>query len=119
MKRLIILVVLVAAGYFAYQHFLNAPGNEAATEEEAAVSDTGSYSGEQPPPLPDSCAELGKNLENAIYGNTTGQTSFAQRNTAYRKFVSCLRDAAFSDAQINGTVAKIEERAKGYARQDR
>jgi hypothetical protein len=61
---------------------------------------------------------LHENLENAIYGAASGRVSFAQRNLAYRKFQSCLRDAGFSDHQIKGTVTEIEERVKRYLKQD-
>ncbi|MEW6078506.1 MAG: hypothetical protein AB1724_11885 [Thermodesulfobacteriota bacterium] len=117
MKQAIIIIVLVIAGYFAYQHFFAGSSDDVAVEEEAAVESDASAI-EQPPPIPESCKMLAGNLENAIYGNIKGQTSFAQRNTAYRKFHSCLSDAGFTDPQINGAAAEIEARAKRYAGQD-
>ena len=118
MKQLVIIVLLVVAGYFAYQHFFAAPPEEAVTEEEEAPADSGSPAMEQPPPTPDSCKAAAKNLENAIYGHATGESSFAQRNTTYRKFQACLREAGFSDGQINGATAEIEERVKRFVKQD-
>ena len=118
MKQLIIIIVLIIAGYFAYQHFYVGPPDDAAVEEEEAVSESDESVIEQPPPIPESCKMLAGNLENAIYGKINGQTSFAQCNTASRKFRSCLGDAGFTDPQINGAVAEIEARAKRYADQD-
>jgi hypothetical protein len=113
MKQLIILAVLVVVGYFAYQHFFIAPQQKDTVEEDSSI-DSGSFSINPLPPMPGNCEGLAKNLENAIYGNTSGQVSFAQRNFADRKFRSCLRNADFSDPQINGTVDEIKERVKGY-----
>ena len=113
MKKLIIIVVLVVAGYFAYQHFYVPTQDEDVAEEES-VADTGSYYNEPAPPTPDACKDLATNLENAIYGNNKGQVSFSQRNFAYRKFRSCLRENGFSDTQINSAVGEIETRVKGY-----
>lgn len=111
MRQLIILVVMFIAGYFAYQHFSTPPQQEAATEEEASV-DNGSLSTEPVPPIPEPCAESARNLESAMYGATFGQVSHAQRNMAYRKLLSCLREAGFSDSRINGIIAEMEKRAK-------
>ncbi len=112
MKQLIILVVLAVAGYFAYQHFSDATIEDADMEEDAQI-ETGDL-----PPIPGDCERLAKDLKNAMYGAATGEVSVGQRNTADRKFRSCLRDADFSDAQINGSVAQIQERVEGYLKQD-
>ena len=69
MKQLIILVALVVVGYFAYQHFFRTPQQEAATEEEDASIDSGSFFIDQLPPIPENCEGPAKNLENAIYGS--------------------------------------------------
>jgi hypothetical protein len=118
MKQVIIIILLVIAGYFAYQHFFAGSSDDAAVEEEEAAVESDASAIEQPPPIPESCKMQAGNLENAIYGNIKGQTSFAQRNTAYRKFRSCLSDAGFTDPQINGAAAEIEARAKRFAGQD-
>lgn len=120
MKKLIILVVLVVAGYFAYQHFYIAPQEEAVmeeTEEADAVTDY-NYNTESQPALPEGCQTLATTLENAIYGNKTGEVSFAQRNKAYREFKSCLRAEGFSGDQIDTAVNEIEDRVEGYLNQD-
>ncbi len=113
MKQLIILVILVVAGYFAYQHFFSEPQQETATEEE-----DGSDSIDELPAIPGKCERPAKDLQNAMYGAASGEVSAAQRNTAEKKFRSCLRSADFTDAQIRGAVAEIEERVKGYLEQD-
>lgn len=112
MKNVIILVVLAVGGYFAYQHFFNAPQGGDALEEDEAV-DSGDL-----PPVPANCERMEKTLQNAIYGAATGEVSVGQRNTADRKFRACLREAGFSDSEINGTVGEIEERVAGYLEQD-
>lgn len=120
MKKLIILVVLAVAGYFAYQHFYVVPEDEAGWEEEAEYEETGyeSYSAGSAQPVPEGCQTLAANLENAIYGNKAGQVSFTQRNTAYRKFRSCLRAEGFSGNQIESTIKELETRVQGYLKQD-
>ena len=117
MKKLIILVVLVVAGYFAYQHFYIPPQDEAAMEEEDTASDY-NYNNEPQPAFPEGCQALATSLENAIYGNKSGEVSFAQRNKVYREFKSCLRAEGFSGAQIDDAVKEIEERVKGYLNQE-
>jgi hypothetical protein len=112
MKQVIIIVVLIVAGYFAYQHFYAGPSDDAAVEQEQSAVESDATAIEPPPPIPETCKMLAGDLENAIYGNEKGQVSFAQRNAAYRKFRACLGKAEFSDPQINGAVAEIEARAK-------
>ena len=118
MKKLIFLILIAVIGYFAYQHFLGAPQQDDLTVEEETSTDSESISDEDLPPIPESCKKQAKNLENAIYGSASGQVSFAQRKTAYNKLTSCLREAGFSESQIDGTIAEIEERMKNYIKQD-
>mgnify|MGYP001768321127 CR=1 FL=1 len=73
MKQLIIVIVLVVAGYFAYQHFYGAPSDEAAMEEEEVSGEIETSAVAPPPPIPGSCSGAAKNLEHAIYGSATGQ----------------------------------------------
>jgi len=117
MKQLVVLIILAAGGYFVYQHFFSTP-QKAAVMEESVPAENKSLSTGQLPPIPANCEALAKNLENAIYGAESGQVSFAQRNSAARKFRSCLREAGFSDAQINVSVTEIEERVKRYRGRD-
>ncbi len=119
MKKLIVLVVLVVAGYFAYQHVYLAQQETAAVEEEESSSVESEYYVADPDaPIPEGCQSLATNLENAIYGHATGRASFSQRNSAYRKFKSCLRAEGLSDVQIDSTVKRLEDRVQGYLKQD-
>ena len=113
MKQLIILIALVVVGYFAYQHFF-IPQQQKDTEEEDSSIDSGSFSINQLPPIPESCEAQAKKLENAIYGVALNEVSYAQSKYADHKFRSCLRNAGFSETQMNGSIAEIEERVKGY-----
>ncbi len=118
MKNLIILAVVAVAGYFAYQHFLGSSSQESAELSD----DSGSVSSVYVPPVPTQCEGKGKTMGDAIYGHDIGRVSVAQLNFATRSFQSCLRDAGFSDSEINGTFDKIKEQvmslnpgsARGY-----
>jgi hypothetical protein len=110
MKQVLVLVVATLICYFAYQNFFVASAPETAQEENVSI-DTDSFTN-QLPDIPVSCENHVKNLENAVYGSVSGQVSFAQRSVAYRKLQSCLRDADFTDSQINAVVGGIEKRAK-------
>ena len=105
MKNLIILAIVAVAGYFAYQHFLGP-----SSQQPSIVSDdSGSGSSMYLPPVPTPCEGKGKTMGDAIYGYDIGRVSVAQLNFATRSFQSCLRDAGFSDSEINGTCDKIKE----------
>lgn len=119
MKKLIILVVLAIAGYFAYQYLYLAHQEEAAIEEEEASAVERDYSvADTVASIPEGCQDLATNLENAIYGNTTGQVSFGQRNTAYRKIKSCLRAEGLTGVEINNTIKELEDRVEAKLKQD-
>jgi hypothetical protein len=113
LKKLVIIIVIAVAGYFIYQNYLVSPPDE---EEDSGVVE--SIPADELPAIPEKCQPLAKNLENAIYGQASHRSSFASRNTAYRSFQSCLREAGFSDTEIDGTVAQIETKVKGYLKQD-
>ncbi len=117
MKNLIFLAALIIIGYFIYQHFFIEPQQKETAQEDSLI-ESGSFSSNQLPPTPENCEGQVKNFENAIYGNISGQVSFAQRNFADRKLRSCLRNIGFVDSRINGTVVEIKERVKGYLKQD-
>ncbi len=110
MKQILLLVVAALIGYFAYQYFFVASPPETVQEEDVAI-DNDSFS-DQLPDIPENCEDRVKNLENAVYGSLTGRVSFAQHSVAYRKLQSCLRDAGFSDSQINAVTGEIEKHAK-------
>ena len=106
MKNLIILAVIVAAGYFAYQKFWNGTSDHGPGTEAAALSPAFL------PPVPGECESKGSTMKDAIYGYDIGRVSVAQLNFATRSFQSCLRDSGFSDAEINGTVDAMKEDVK-------
>lgn len=98
MKNIIIIAVLAVGGYFAYtQFYLTAPEESTSTTAEAPID-------EYIPPVPGECEGKGKNMQDAIYGYDIGRVSVAQLNFATRSFQSCLKDAGFSNSQINTTV---------------
>jgi hypothetical protein len=105
MKNLIFLAVIGAAGYFAYQYFI-VPWLEGQTPSEPTVS-------EYLPPIPGECEGKGKDMGDAIYGRDIGRVSVAQLNRTTRIFQTCLKNAGFSDSDINGTYDKIKAEVMG------
>jgi hypothetical protein len=104
MKALIFAVILVAAGYFAYQYY-----NESLTETSSEPGGDGAASYGYVPPIPAECEGKAGNMGDALYGYDIGRVSVAQLNFATRSFQSCLRDAGFSDAEINAAYDTIKE----------
>ena len=105
MKNLIFLAVLGVAGYFTYQYFVVPWLQEKAPAEPTAR--------EYLPSIPAECEGKGKNMADAIYGNDIGRVSFSQLNHATRSFHTCLKNAGFSSADVNGTYDKIKEEVLG------
>jgi len=112
-KKIITLIIIVVAGYFAYQHFFAIPSSEKpSTIEMETISES------DLPPMPESCKGRAKDYENGVYGQLTGQASVSQRNLASRNLANCLQKEGFSEAEIRGTLAKIEKKARGWAKGD-
>jgi hypothetical protein len=105
MKNLIIFAIAAVAGYFAYQHFLGSSPQDSLE----ASGDSGPVSYTYLPSVPTECEAKGKTMGDAIYGRDIGRVSVSQLNYATRTFQSCLRDAGFSDSEINGTYDKIKQ----------
>lgn len=103
MKALIFAVILAAAGYVAYQYY-----NESRTETSAEPADAGTASYGYVPPIPAECEAKAGTMGDAIYGYDIGRVSVAQLNFATRSLQSCLRDAGFSDAEINAAYDAIK-----------
>ena len=103
MKNLIVILFLAVAGYFAYQYFFDSPQQNS--------TPTGPTFYEHLPPLPQECKEQGETLEDAIYGEEMGKLTVVELNQYTRRFQSCLRDAGFTNSQINKTYDGIKERA--------
>lgn len=105
MKNFIFLAVLGVAGYFTYQYLI-VPWLEGYSPAEPTAL-------EYLPLIPPECEGKGKNMADAIYGNDIGRVSFSQLNHATRSFQTCLKNAGFSDADVNGTYDKIKEEVMG------
>lgn len=106
MKNLAILVVVIAAGYFVYQHYFANTATPEDEEEYIVTSDL--------PPVPETCRPMVQDVENAIYGVRIGQVSVAQKNRQYGRFADCLMEAGFSKAEVRGVLAKIEDKISKY-----
>ncbi len=103
MKNFIYLAVLVAVGYFAYQYFLIPWLDDVVPVE--------STNDENLPPIPDVCRVKGKIVEDAIYDRKLGKISDVLLDQYILRFQTCLKNAGFSDADIDGTYEKTKERA--------
>lgn len=104
MKKLILLAVLLAVGYFAYQNFIIPWLDEFAPPESVTDGNL--------PPIPDACRVKGKIVEDAIYDRGTGKISAVLLDQYRLRFQNCLENAGFSDADIDGTYLKIKKRAE-------
>ena len=89
MKNLIILVVLVVAGYFAYQHFV-IPWLEGNDSTKATFN---MYS------LPEQCQEAGERFKDA--SNRQDEMVTAVFNSYSTNFRRCLRQAGYTKAEID------------------
>ena len=104
MKKMVFLAVLVAVGYFAYQYFLIPWLDDFAPAE--------STTGKNLPPIPDACRLKGKIVEDGIYDRKKGKISDVLLDQYTLRFQTCLTNAGFSNADIDGTYEKIKERAE-------
>ena len=104
MKNWIFLIILGVVGYFfSYQYFIGSSEQDAPPGEPTFD--------EYMPPFPEECEEKGETLEDAINGHELGKLTIVELNQHTRRFQSCLRDAGFTDSQINRTYDRIEESA--------
>lgn len=113
MKNLMLIVILAAAGYYAYR-YVSLNSQESAPEQTSSQSGLNLYV----PPVPEDCQGKAREYENAVYSADSPRTSFAQRNYAKRAFMTCLKDAGFSDEQMSAVLSEREDRAQGWAEQD-
>ena len=100
MRNLIFMIVLGVAGYFIYQKFV-VPWLDGHAPAEPTAS-------HYLPPIPAECEGKSKEMADAIYGRDIGRVSVAQLNHATRIFQTCLKNAGFSDSDVNGTYDKIK-----------
>ena len=102
---MIFLALIGVAGYFAYQYFV-VPWLQGDPPAEPTAQ---AYL----PPVPEECEGKSRDMADAIYGRDIGRVSVAQLNRATRVFQTCLKNAGFSDAEINGTYDKIKAEVMG------
>ena len=99
MKNVIILIVLGVGGYFAYQYFIGP-----SLQDSAPPAPTFNiYS------LPEACQRQGEALKNAFDNHALGKTNKVSLNGYTQNFRRCLRQAGYSDSQIDEAYAGIKE----------
>lgn len=113
MKKAILILFLLATGYFVFHQYSETLSQEGFDEEE----DESGYE-EALPAVPDACSNLEQDYENAYYGAKSGDVSHAQKVFAYRRFKACLRKEGFSDEDINATIEFTEQTAIQKLKQD-
>ena len=104
MKNLIFLAVLFAAGYFTYQYFIIPWLDDFAPAE--------LNNGDNLPPIPNECRVKGELVEDGINDRKLGKISTVMLDQYTLRFQTCLKNAGFSDADVEGTYEKIKVRAE-------
>lgn len=113
MKKVIIIIFLIATGYFVFQQYTASQNADEFDDEESEST----YE-EALPAIPDACSILAYDFENAYYGARSGDVSHSQKVFAFRKFKACLRKEGFSDEEIDATIAISEQNAIKKLKQD-
>lgn len=103
MKKVMILVILAVAGYSVYQHYYGSGSQDYVSDGPGSISDKSS------PSFPKECDDKCDALENAINDHEMGKITAVKLNQYTLSFRSCLRDAGFTDSQINETYKRIEK----------
>ncbi|MFC1831146.1 hypothetical protein ACFL0S_03900 [Thermodesulfobacteriota bacterium] len=104
MKNLILGAVLLAVGYVTYHYFI-VPWLDDFAPAESTIN-------ESLPPIPDVCRVKGTIVEDGIHDRKIGKISDVLLEQYKVRFQTCLKNAGFSDADIDGTYEKIKERAE-------
>jgi hypothetical protein len=117
-KKILILIIAVVVGYFVYVNFFADSTEDVEDEDNQTNESSESIPADALPPIPGSCQTKATNFENAIYGAATHQSSFAQRNNAAHVLSNCLSDAGFSKAEIEGTLAQIQQKVNSLLKKD-
>lgn len=118
MKKAIIIVILIVAGFAYYRFYQGDRAETAYLEEPDSQVAQEVLSSDGLPAIPESCQSVSKSVDNALYGYQTSEVSVAQRNTTVRKFMSCLRDAGLTDAEIEGIMGAKHAKIKRYLEMD-
>ena len=111
MKKILVLAVVLIAGFALYQYYntsfqMDEEDYETEYTEPSAGESSGGDAGE--------CAKKQTAFENALYGHETGETSAASLNHALRSFRSCLMEEGFSESEIDGMVQASRNKVKEY-----
>jgi len=118
MKKVIIVVFLIVAGFAYYRYYQGDWAETDTLEEQNSQAAEEELSIDGLTAIPESCQSVSKSVDNALYGYQTSEVSVAQRNTTVRKFMSCLRDAGLSDAEIDGIMDAKHAKIKRYLEMD-
>jgi hypothetical protein len=97
MKNLIILIALVVAGYFAYQHF----GLPWLEDNNSAKPTFNMYS------LPEKCQGAGERFKDAL--NRQDEMVTAVSNSYSTNFRRCLREAGYTRTEIDETYDALKD----------
>ena len=102
MKNWIFVIIVCVAGLVVHQIYTGSSHDTPPAEQAG---------NENVLPIPQQCEEKGDSLEDAIYGHETGKLRSTTLSQYKRSFQTCLREAGFTDAQINRTYEGINEAA--------
>ena len=97
MKNLIIIIVLVVAGYFAYQHF----GISWLEGNDSAKPTFNMYS------LPEKCQEAGERFK--VASNRQDEMVTTVFNSYSTNFRRCLREAGYTRTEIDETYDALKD----------
>lgn len=100
MKAWIFLIIVCAVGFVVHQIYTG-------STQDTPPADPIAY--EELPPLPQKCEEQSDTLEDAISDHELGKLTDIELKEHISRFKSCLRDAGFTDSQINRTYGEIKE----------
>ena len=102
MKNWIVVITVCVAGLVVHQIYTGSSQDTPPAE---------SAGNEYLLPIPQECEEKGDTLEDAVYGHETAKLTSTTLNQYKRSFQTCLREAGFTDGQINSTYEGIKEAA--------
>lgn len=104
MKNLVIIAIVCLVGFVVHRIYTGSP-QDTPTAKQATYDDL--------PSIPHLCEDQADTLEDAIYDHEVGTITNVELEQRTRGFQSCLRDAGFSDSQINRTYAGLKQGTLG------
>lgn len=99
MKKLLILIILVVAGYFAYQYFIGTSPRFSTTPRPTFNM----YS------LPEKCQDEGEMLKTAFNRHKTGELKQVEVNGYTQHFRGCLRREGLTKPEIDEAYDGIKD----------